>query len=867
MPPRGFTFTIDGVDASPDAEYNSMAMYQDFNYIKGLSLEAVQEVEIVKNVFSAEIGQTYSGNVNLITKSGTNEFHGSAFELYQSGGMMAAPHFNPGRKSPQVFHQFGGSLGGPIVRDKAFFFFNYEGYRLNAKTIQSGEVPSRWLRDQLIGVLPGADKYFALWPLPTAPEPPAEYCADPAHEQECVNAYYVGVHPETRDDDHFSIRGDVNITDTDLWTVRFTNSDPDRLQPRRAIGNPRDRKGFARNFSTSYTRTWSPTMTSELRFGYNTSNVDRIDKIWEAGVPDLSVNGSEDTGGELYIKNGATVSLENTWSLIRGRHSIKFGGIIRWHRGNRINEEIPEYEFDSLAHALINRADSAAFQFALEEFSIRNQFFGVFIHEDIRVTPNFVFNIGLRWDYSGVPNERDGRLFNRPIKPYDALAPDSIGPWLDPDSVWRAHYKDFSPRISFAWTLDESRKTVLRAGYGIFFIPHNLFSGPVEIVKNGLDEPVEAQFRSPDSLEALGIKYPDYNDDVKPKVAASGIDADTKISTNFETPYSQQWTLGIQRELFRDAVLDVAYVGNHGTHLTYYPEVNRPVLRYNGPGWAGYTNADPPLPYDNDFRFYNSASSSVYHALQAKFTKRFSNHFAVNASYTWASNLAFMRGDFTCCGSSEQPQDIWDMANNRAATPYHIRHRLVSDFIIELPIPEFDNAVARGVLGGWELSGVLEARTGDSILMTQRGTRTAGARPDLVGTHESAIIDDWSTSKDGTNNCTNHCYFYLDPAAFAPTPTTVVTDVNGNSYVILARKGTMNRRSLYGPGEWTLDLAIGKAFSVTETSRLRFRVDMFNALNHTNLGNPRSEVGRSDFGKISSANSGRVVQLSLRYEF
>lgn len=856
LPPRGFTFSIDGVDASPDHEYNSMAMYQDFNYIKGVSMDAIQEVEVSKNVFSAEIGQTVSGNVNLITKSGTNQFHGSAFEYYQSGGLMAVNHFVP-RKAPQVFHQFGGSLGGPIVRDKVFFFAVYEGYRLNAKQPQSGFVPSRWLRDQLTGVLPGADKYFSLWPLPTEPENAGD-----------VRARYSGVHSETRDDDHFSIRGDYNLTDRDFVTGRFTLADPDRLQPRLVLGNPRDRRGSTRNVSTAYTRSWTPSVTSEFRFGYNRSSVDRIDLIWEAKVPDLVVANSPGTDGELFIKKGSSSSFENTWSWSGGRHAMKFGGLLRWHRGGRINEEVPQYEFDTVAAARANRADSATFQFILEEFQIRNHFVGFFLQDDLRLTPSFILNLGLRWDYSGVPRERDGRFFNRAMKPFDPLAPDSIGPWLDPDRVWNSNWTDFSPRIGFAWTLDQSKKTVLRGGYGIFFIPFNLFAGPVEIVKNGLNEPVEAEFRSPDALQALNIRYPNWNDTVKPKVAGSGIDADSKIHPDWDSSYSQQWSLGIQREITRDTVLDIAYVGNHGTKLIYSPVVNQPMIRFNGPGWVGFTGADPPLPQDNGFRLYMTADSSVYHSLQATLKKRFSRDFSYDVAYTWASNLSHFQSDFTCCGAGELPQDIFDMASNRGPTPYHLRHRLTVDALWEIPwLNSTDDPALRHLLGGWSINGVLNVQSGDPLLISQSGTRTQGARPDFVGSsHKAALLSNWNRSQDGSRGCTSLCYFYLDPSAFAPAPTTRITDREGNSYTVLARPGTMGRRSIYGPGEWTVDLSLAKSFAVTEGSRIQVRADLFNALNHTNLGNPQTNI-RSRFGQITSASAGRVVQLTLRYDF
>jgi len=279
LPPRGFTFSVDGVNAAPDSEFSSKAMYQNFNYIKGVSMEAVKEVEVSKNVFSAEIGKSVSGNVNIITKGGTNQFHGSAFEQYQSGGLNAVNHFTS-IKSPLMLHQFGGSFGGPIIKDKVFFFGAYEGYRYHGKSAISGLVPTVGIRQQVTAVLPAAKGYFDLWPLPTAAEKPGD-----------VTAQFAGIATETRDDNHAVIRGDFNLSSGSFLSIRYTRSRPNYLQPRLAIGNPRIRAGMSENGSATYTRVWSPKMTSEIRFGYNLADLSRMDNQYGLAVGSISAGG------------------------------------------------------------------------------------------------------------------------------------------------------------------------------------------------------------------------------------------------------------------------------------------------------------------------------------------------------------------------------------------------------------------------------------------------------------------------------------------------------------------------------------------------------------------------------------------------
>jgi len=821
LPGRGFTFSVDGVDASPDPEFPSMSLYQNFNFIKGVSMEAVQEVETSKNIFSAAIYHTVSGNVNIITKSGTNEFHGSLFEKYQSGGLNAVNHLLA-RKSPMVFHQFGGSVGGPIKRNKLFFFTAFEGYRRNESQVLTGQVPSRSIREFATAAIPESAAFWELWPLPTGAEQPGS-----------VDADFAGTGFLNHEDEHTSTRIDWNVDDKSFFSGRFTWGNPRRRIPRLILGNGRVHDGLNYNISATYTRQWSPTLTSETRFGSNHSDVDRIDEIFEAGIPVLTGAGLPGTGGEIFLKSGSTNTIDQSFALVKGKHSLKFGGVFRFGNSQRVNEEVPIFEFSSLDAIQANDPTEARFIFPLEEFKITRWFGGLFIQDDIRMTSKFTLNLGLRWDYSAVPRERDDRLFNRE---------GPFGPFRDPDSAWNANFDNWSPRASFAYRLNN--KTVIRGGAGIFFIPFNLFSGPVEIVKNGLDVPTEARL-SQAQLDDLGVTFPASNDQVRPLVQASNIISDTAIDPNWDNSYSAQWNFTIQRQLTNNLVWEIGYVGNRGLKLIYSPNWNRQDRVSGLRDDAGFT----------EFRFYQSADASKYHSLQTSLKKRFSDNLSFNWNYTWASNTSFFRNEFTCCGATENPQDLNDLFANHGPAPAMIRHRSTIDFVYELPFGQSGSRGQQMLLGGWQFSGVLEARSGLPLLIRQ-GNGGPGQRPDIVvSNHEAGVRRD-----EHDEPLADGGFQFLVPGAFQP----VTLNDSGTRAI---RAGNLGRRSIFGPGRWGLDFSITKILRFNDRHRLEFGVNFFNALNHTNFSGVQTDVLSNRFGRITSTEPGRQTQFQIRYEF
>ena len=823
LPPRGFTFAVDGVNAVPDSEFASLAAYQNYNFIKGVSVEAVQGVEVSKNIFSAEIANTLAGNVNIITKGGTNEFHGSAFEQYQAGGLNANNHIRA-RKAALVFHQYGGSLGGPIIKNKLFFFGTFEGYRRNAQQPLTGFVPSDSIRAQAVAAIPESAGYWDLWPRATsAPENPDD-----------VVAFFAGSDALQNKDNTASFRGDYGIDDNNLLTVRYTRGRPFQRSPRLAIGNSREHVGLTENLSATYNRVWSPNVTSETRFGYNRADLDRVDQMLLAGIPQINGAGlPSPSQGRLFAKKGSTSTFEQNFAFNKGKHSIKVGGLYQLVFVRRAIDDTPNFEFSTVADLLDNSPRDVRFNFGLDPFEMTRWQTGFFFQDDIRVNRSLTLNFGLRWDYDAVPRERDDRFSNR-VTPF--------GDDLPADQAWKAQYTSFSPRFGFAYKVGESGKTVIRGGTGIFTMPHNFFSGPVEIIRNGPDSPAEVGFTS-SQIADIGITYPFDTATAKSFAQSSGIRGGTVVDPNWKNAYSVQYTFGIQRQLNDTTVLDVSYVGNHGVKVTTSPRSNRP---------DRITGNVPRPDFTARFRFYQSNDSTIYHSLQTSLKKRFSRNLTFNINYTWASNMAYSSGDLSCC--LIEPWSLDDLANNRAATGFHIRHTFLTDFLYEIPIPGNVQGAAKQIWGGWQVGGILTLRGGNPLNISQSSSGPA-QRPDIIaGSHEAGIRSDFGSP------LANGTYQYLDPTAFAQI------DRNPDSGQSL-RQGTLGRNALYGPGFVGLDASIHKNIFLNEKHRLQFRVELFNATNHTNFQRIQTNIRSGQFGRITRTRPGRETQLSLRYDF
>lgn len=810
-----FNFTVDGTEASSSSEDSSLTLFGNFNFIKAVSLEAIAEVNVNKGIMSAEFADTISGNIGLITKSGTNEYHGSLFWNYQGRVLNARNAFLTTRP-PEVFNQFGASAGGPIIKNKLFFFGVYEGYRQRRFTTFNSNVATEQFRAQAIAAVPQYKLFFDTQPLPNRP-----------HDPTAVTGQFAGFGSNAANDNHVVGRVDYYLSDRNMLHVRYTRGRPDSFQPRASTLNPRTFDGVSEVVTSGFTHSRS-NFSAQTRFGVNYSSTERADRLFDAGIPLISGPGFSD-GAEILNSKGTGWSIEEVLAFTRGRHSIKMGGIFQYQGQTRENIGSPNFSYSTTSDFLANTPSSVSFTFGIKEYLITYWLNGYFIQDDFKIRPNLVLNLGLRYDYYSVPRERDGRLFNRE-------APFGLGPLRSPDSVYEADRNNFAPRIGFAWTVDSDGKTVVRGGSGIFYMRHPV-RNTLQLVRNAVDEPFRVSYSRAEAI-ALNLRYPLNNDDVLALAKSPNAPwTDSTINPNFPDAYSIQWTLSVQRQLTSSLALETAYVGNHALKLIFTKYINRVDRQTGLRPFAGF----------GEFRHFDTSESIHYHGWQSSLRKRFSDNFLFNLHYTWSSNISYLAGDIST--DQDAPQDLDDIRSNRGPTPFDIRHRFASDFLYELPFARIWDASSAGrrlLLSGWQLGGIFVAESG-APFHADMPNAFRNQRIDYIG--GPAYLDD-----------PNNPLQYLNPAAFARVP---IVQASGAT----ERPGTLGRGALRLPGFWNIDLSLSKSLRFTETIGLQIRADMFNAFNHTNLSGINTNITNANFGRFTSARDARVVQLNMRLTF
>jgi len=418
LPGASFRLTVDGTDATQDNEQPSLSMSGNFNFIRGVATEAIAEVNVAKGIASAEISNTMSGNVNIMTKSGANAFHGSAFWLNNVENLNARNQFLS-TKPALVYNQYGGSIGGPVIRNKAFFFGAYEGYRQSGFQALNEQVPTR---DFVAGSGPPRivmTRLFSIFPLPNQSYNPTSNTGG-----------WVGAGTERGTDDHAVIRGDYNLDSMNLLNVRYTRARPSvslRASSPRTIAPGKAPSSRARRtirMSVRVGRSKRASATTES--SATTTTTGSTAKTTPTMPSAASVSAS---APRHWRARATTWSLEETVSRTFGRHSFKFGGI--WFRPHvrRDNTEVPVLTYSSIQDLIDNIPNAGRVTLGADQYDLRTFTLGFFAQDDFRVNSKLIVNMGLRYDYFGVIKERDGRLFNR-------AQPFGTGPYRPADRVW-----------------------------------------------------------------------------------------------------------------------------------------------------------------------------------------------------------------------------------------------------------------------------------------------------------------------------------------------------------------------------------------------------------------------------------------------
>ncbi len=819
----GSTITVDGTDASGDAEQNTTSFYLNFNFINVISQEAIQEVQVSKGIMGADVARTFGGNVNVVTKSGSNDFHGSLFENFQNDVLNAKYPFLPAtsRRPPIRFNQFGGSFGGRIIRDKLFFFGTYEGYRQRAFASLTGNAPTREFRQQAIAAVPAYNIFLDRFPLPTQP-----------YAQGAVVGLYFGASSNPATENHGVSRVDYLISPKDRLAVRYTRSRPYQLIPRVVESNYRTFNGMSEVGNVNYTRAAS-SWTSESRFGVNLMDIKRMDGIWANGkVPGANVQGFFSDGGEGLGQGGHIWSLEEVFGKVHGRHSLKFGGIFLRRTPGRWNEESPGVTYANPADFLANRPVSVTVTFGTTPFQGRTWELGGFIQDDFRLRPNLIVNFGVRYEYMAVYKEREGRFFNPDGALNAVLVPPKLRP---PDSGYNADYNNISPRVGFAWNKGKDGKTVIRGGLGFFHAPFSVINFQTNVY-TGLDIPFRSVFTGAD-ITRLGLKYPVYNTEVAKLITGQPVARGyPTFDPQVSNPYNAQWTLDIQRQITPGIVFQTGYVGNKALKITNQRQFNLP----------DRVTGVRPYPAALQFIFQDASDFSYYHSWQTSLRSRISRNFLFDLHHTWSRAMSVAGGDFSWGGSTDYANEN-NWRADKGPAQLDVRHRFVANFVYEVPIDRWLNASgpARHLVGGWQVSGIIIAQTGPAVNLTQSNPRPA-QRPDFIGGDPYLQLADPLA--------------YLNRAAFALVPVSPASSQP-------LRVGTLGRGVLRGPGAQTVNFSLGKNFNITERIRFQVRAEAFNAFNHVNLNAPIADLVNPNFGRITGSALERRMQISSRLTF
>ncbi|MEX2264334.1 MAG: carboxypeptidase regulatory-like domain-containing protein [Bryobacteraceae bacterium] len=689
----GLRFLLDGADASRvdfDSVENTYGASR--GRISRASVDSIQEFRVYASSFSAEFGQALGGVVNLITKSGTNEIHGSLFEYFRNEKLDTRNYFNTGSKPPFRLNQFGGSVGGPILRDKLFFFGNYEGVRQRLGITQNTFVPTEAYRQTVVpAVLPALE----MLPLPNGPVSPG----DSRLGRFTRNASNVLT------EDTGAIKVDYRISSSDQLSARYNiNKNFTTNFFGVARGQAQAIPGRLQLAKLTYTRVFSPRVLNEVGFAFNRMRIDprsaETDDIREFPITALG-SGSAGVGPNLFDLQVANNSFSwlDTLSYVRGSHQLKFGTQIIRNQDNKALNFQRTVTFQTLDEFAINSPFSIG-TLGQPRAGMRNTYYQFFVQDDIQVNRKLTVNAGLRYQYDTSPTESHGRIAN-----FDPEAGQ-----LDPvgTTLLNAPKTNFAPRIGLAYSPFGSSRTVIRAGFGLFHA--NLNAAMAQNVPNNISQQGSSITRQQEP-GLVAFPFP-----VISSFAAVG--NITALEKNWRAAYTEQWNLNLQQALGDQAVLQIAYIGNRGLHLPRGQNLNRLL-----PG----TNQRPYLAFGN-ISFNRTDLTSNYHALQTSFRRRFQSGLTFNVNYTWGHSL-----DQGGVAFGSGAQDDTNLGNEYGNADFDVRHQLQFDYTYEIPaLPR----APRWLVGGWQLNGMTVMRTGLSVNVTcgcdSALIGAATARPDFV---------------------------------------------------------------------------------------------------------------------------------------
>ncbi len=856
------------------------------------SIDALAEMRVQTSLFTAEVGRVSGGVIDLLTKSGSNEFHGTVYEYFRNDKLDARSFFTL-RKPEYRQSQYGGSVGGPILKNKTFFFSDYEGFRQVQGQPYTASVPTAAMKAgnfngvatiynpaTLVQTSPGvySRSAFANDTIPASSFNPiaVDYLnLYPAPNQPGLANNYISAFAKTQNYSTFDTRIDHHFNDRNLLYGRYSFNDTTSflpgdlpvigsIQPGGSTAYPGPSLQRAQGTELDYVHIFSPTLlfefkagwvryaahTQPLNFGNNVSQQFGIPyanhSLTSSGLTQVQPAGYDNLGDAQYLP---IIQIDNTFQYMgaftysTGAHNIKFGaGLIR-RQFTQAQGQSPKGVIGFNAAETNNGAGAGGYSIASmllgavdTDNLIDNPIFpgyrswepSAYFQDDWRASKRLTLNLGLRYDIFTPYTEVANRISNLNLSTFQIAIPGQNG--VSSTAGIHTYYDNFQPRVGFALQLGHD--TVLRGGYGLSFLPGQYMSQ--SFLKNPPFVSTQQYTNSAPYPFAVSLSNP-----FSPPVLTSANPLSGNLSGvndfNLHPTYTHMMSLQIQKEIF-GSVLGVAYVGELTRKLGIYPNIDQPDP---GPGAV-----QPRRPYYNvlplvtAINYVSDSGTLNYHSMQVTFDHRYSHGLVVGGNYTWAHALGT-----ALTGNSPAVESNWNLEYSNSSLD--VRHRVALTANYALPFGQSLHGITKAAIAGWQLNGIFVYQTGLPFTATNNTQRAnVGAtgnsdRPNRIanGKLSNPSIGEWFDVKA-----------FVGQALYTA----------GNSAPYL----------LYGPDQRHLDLSLFKNFPIRERFQLQFRAESYNITNTASFSNPNSALGNAAFGKISSiVGTPRQIQLALKLLF
>jgi hypothetical protein len=862
------------------------------------SVDAVQEFRVQSNAYSAEYGHSAGAVVNVTIKNGTNKLHGAVWEFFRNDALDAhgwTPTLR-GIKPEVRFNLFGANIGGPIRKDKTFFFVNYEGDREHDGVVFQATVAlPQMVQGNFNGLPSGLGATLRVLPVdPTTSAPfpngvvpqsrispvAQRILAYPQFPKPNAAPYittpgaYINTVVNTIRVDKFDIRVDHNLTNASRLFSRYSFSDATTFRPAPfggyAEGSNNDQFGTTQTTPQSIaagdTTSLNPTTIMDLRLGFtriapnsvHPPNFGSPSSTQLLGIPNLPSGPDVNAGWPKFSISGlsafgsttsqpqyqtpTTYLASGVISKQLAAHSIRFGSDVTYIQTSVFDVSSIRGTFtfsntwsgNPWADFLLG-LPAAYTQTSPTVAYLRNWIYNFFIQDDYRILPNLTLNLGLRYEYGTPIYEKYNHIDN-----YDI----ATGKLIQATGSNRATVKDdltnFAPRVGLAWTARP--KFVVRSAYGQFY-QHTFRQGRENLLAENppfLHDLTRTQGPGATPFVTLDGGPPAnfFSTALPTDQAVRGNDPNLKAGK------VQQWNLTLQYAFAKNWLFEVGYVGNRGSHLSRFWNANQPSVA----GTSATLPSRRPNTGFGDVEYMDSGGNSFYNALQTKLEKRFSNGLTLLNSFTYARGIDNV-GAWNDPNGSLYPQDAYNFANEKALAENIVKFNTVTNWVYELPVghgrkflgsaPRFADAF----IGGWQLDGILTLRSGLPLTIASAACAACqmGGDRSIRGNVVPGVDPHVSSPSAAA---------WFNAAAFTPQTTPY---------------GTVGRDTVWGPGVKNWDLGFAKKFHLSEVRYFQFRGEMFNAFNNVNYAPPISTVGSAGFGTITSARAGRNVQLGMKF--